>query len=191
MEELLRRLVDQLSQEIGRPVLIDDPDLHPLAYSSQEGDVDGVRRSSILARTAPPEVKRALFEAGIRTARGPFRIPARDDIGMEARLCVPLAVASKALGYLWLIDNPPLEKRQVDAARAAAREAVRILSPEAALLQARRAREQSLLEAILAGQGGPSEEEMRMMERDGLLESRPLIVAVASLSGGGGEDALD
>ena len=90
MDRGLQEIVDGLSLSLGRPVLIDDADLRPLAYSSQFGELDRVRTESILGRLAPDEVRVALFAEGIRTAPGPVHIPARPEIGMRARVCVPL-----------------------------------------------------------------------------------------------------
>ena len=54
-------------------------------------------------RLAPDEARVALFDEGIRTAAGPVHIPARPDIGMRARVCVPLVGGGRRLGYLWHI----------------------------------------------------------------------------------------
>ena len=90
MDRGLQEIVDALSLSLGRPVLIDDAELRPLAYSSQFGELDDVRTASILGRHAPDEARVALFDEGIRTAAGPVHIPARPEIGMRARVCVPL-----------------------------------------------------------------------------------------------------
>ena len=71
----LQEIVDGLSLSLGRPVLIDDADLRPLAYSTQFGELDHVRTASILGRLAPDEARVALFAEGIRTAAGPGAHP--------------------------------------------------------------------------------------------------------------------
>ena len=86
----LQEIVDALSLSLGRPVLIDDAELRPLAYSTQFGELDEVRTASILGRHSPDDARVALFDEGIRTAAGPVHIPARPEIGMRARVCVPL-----------------------------------------------------------------------------------------------------
>ena len=70
MDRGLQEIVDALSLSLGRPVLIDDAELRPLAYSTQFGELDEVRTASILGRLAPDEARVALFDEGIRTARG-------------------------------------------------------------------------------------------------------------------------
>ena len=116
MDRGLQEIVDALSLSLGRPVLIDDAELRPLAYSTQFGELDDVRTASILGRLAPDEARVALFAEGIRTAAAPVHIPARPEIGMRARVCVPLVGGGRRLGYLWLFEDPP-----VTAGRAAAR----------------------------------------------------------------------
>ena len=52
-EDALQEIVDALSVRLGRPVLVDDVELRPLAYSSQFGELDTLRTASILGRAAP------------------------------------------------------------------------------------------------------------------------------------------
>src|ERR1700754_3601255 len=106
MDRGLQEIVDALSLSVGRPVLIDDAELRPLAYSSQFGELDPVRTASILGRHAPDEARVALFDEGIRTAAGPVHIPARQELGLKARVCVPLVGSGRGLGYLWLFEDP-------------------------------------------------------------------------------------
>src|SRR3954466_6117240 len=106
MDRGLQEIVDTLSLSLGRPVLIDDSELRPLAYSTQFGELYQVRTASILGRLAPDEARVALFAEGIRTAPGPVHIPARPEIGMRARVCVPLVGAGRRLGYLVLVEGP-------------------------------------------------------------------------------------
>ena len=97
MDRGLQEIVDALSLSLGRPVLIDDAELRPLAYSTQFGELDAVRTASILGRLAPDEARVALFAEGIKTAPGPVHIAARPDIGMRARVCIPLVGGGRRL----------------------------------------------------------------------------------------------
>src|SRR6201991_1623080 len=123
MDRGLQEIVDALSVSVGRPVLNDDAELRPLAYSSEFGELDAVRTASILGRLAPDEARVALFADGIRTAPGPVHIPARPDIGMRARVCVPLIGGGRRLGYLWLFEEPAVSADELRLARSAAAEA--------------------------------------------------------------------
>lgn len=117
----LQSLVDELSGAIGRPVVLDDPGLVPLAYSRQWGDLDPVRRSSILGRSAPDDVRRALFAQGISTAQPWLRTDADADLGMEGRVCIPIRTAGEVAGYLWVLDpDASLDEGAMRCAMAAA-----------------------------------------------------------------------
>ncbi|MBS1678278.1 MAG: helix-turn-helix domain-containing protein [Actinobacteria bacterium] len=104
-EDHLQAIVDALSVALGRPVLLDDEALVPLAYSSQWGEIDAVRSDSILHRGANPEVRARLFGHGIAEADGPVKIPAEEDVAMAARVAVPVRDNGVVLGYLWLVDS--------------------------------------------------------------------------------------
>ena len=131
MERGLQEIVDALSLNLGRPVLIDDTELRPLAYSSQFGELDDVRTASILGRLAPDAARVALFAEGIRAAVDEVHIPARPEIGMRARVCVPLVGGGRRLGYLWLFEDPPVAEADLRLARAAAAEAAALVGPDA------------------------------------------------------------
>lgn len=102
----LQRLVDSLADRLSMAVLIDDPQLRPLAYSAQAIDsVDRVRAASILNREAPPEVVEYLLGQGIERAEGPVKVAADDDLGLAPRVCAPVSEDGRTLGYLWVIEN--------------------------------------------------------------------------------------
>src|SRR6478609_1014687 len=161
----LQDIVDALSRSLGRPVLIDDAELRPLAYSTQFGELDHVRTASILGRLAPDEARVALFDEGIRTAAGPVHIPARPDIGMRARVCVPLVGGGRRLGYLWLFEDPPVAEADL-----------------------RRRHEQQLVVALLSGEAREVETAATTLEAEHYLPLRPVCVWVASPAGPAGDE---
>ncbi len=105
VDQTLQDLVDGLSAELEVPVLLDDADLRPLAYSRQWGAVDQVRTASILSRDVSGPVRSALLAQGIAAARAPLRTRAVPALGMDARICVPVRYAGELCGYLWLHDD--------------------------------------------------------------------------------------
>ncbi len=185
----LQEIVDALSVRLGRPVLVDDVDLRPLAYSIQFGDLDSVRTESILGRTAPDAARSSLFGHGIRSAREPVRTPAHPDIGMEARICIPILRGGRRLGFLWLIEDAAIDDDELSLARAAASEAANVLQSEADTQLDRRRREQELLTALLSPDTRTSEAAAAVLETDHYVPPRPLLVIVGS--GGAVPDALD
>jgi len=99
-----QQLVESLAAALDRSVLVEDPQHHPLWWSTQ-GEVDAVRMRSILQREAPPGAAALVSRLGLPAADGPIRTPALPDVGMDERWCVPLRDGRTLLGYLWVLDR--------------------------------------------------------------------------------------
>jgi hypothetical protein len=183
----LQEIVDELSVRLGRPVLVDDVELRPLAYSIQFGELDAVRTASILGRTAPEGARDALFGHGIRQATEPLRLPAHPAIGMGARVCIPILRGGRRLGFLWLLED--VTDDDVLRAREAAAEAAAILQTEADAQLDRRLREQRLITALLGPDGHAAASAAATLEGDHYVPPRPLVVCVGT--GGPAAEALD
>ncbi|MDA0184843.1 helix-turn-helix domain-containing protein [Solirubrobacter phytolaccae] len=188
MDRGLQEIVDSLSLSLGRPVLIDDAELRPLAYSTQFGELDAVRTASILGRLAPDDARVALFAEGIRTATGPVHIPARPEIGMRARVCIPLVGAGRRLGYLWLFEEPAVNADELRLARAAAAEAAALVGPDADAQLIRRRHEQQLVTALLSSDPALAQAAAHDLEAEHYLPLRPLRVWVAAPASPAGEE---
>ena len=111
----LQDVVDELSELLSAPAVLEDTDFTLLAYCSQSLDVDPVRTASILGRTASPQVKAYFEDKGIRAATGPMHIPGDPEQQIAPRAFLPARSAGLTFGYLWVLE--PSE--QVDAARLA------------------------------------------------------------------------
>src|SRR4051794_1135712 len=188
MDRGLQEIVDALSLSLGRPVLIDDSELRPLAYSTQFGELDQVRTASILGRLAPDDARVALFAEGIRTAPGPVHIAARPEIGMRARVCVPLVGSGRRLGYLWLFEEPPVTAEELRQARAAAAEAAALVGPGGGAQLGSRRHEQELVSALLSPDPGQVESAAAALDAEHYLAVRPVRVWVAAPAGPAGEE---
>jgi PucR-like helix-turn-helix protein/diguanylate cyclase with GGDEF domain len=184
----LQEIVDALSLSLGRPVLIDDAELRPLAYSTQFGELDDVRTASILGRHAPDEARVALFDEGIRTAAGPVHIPARPDIGLKARVCIPLVGSGRRLGYLWLFEEPAVTEAELRLARAAAAEAAALVGPDADAQLLRRRHEQQLVISLLSADPRQVDTAATALEAEHYLPLRPVCVWVAAPAGAAGDE---
>ncbi|NJP30982.1 PucR family transcriptional regulator [Micromonospora thermarum] len=104
MQGELQRIVDAVAAHAGRPALIEDRRQRVVVYSEQTGLMDEVRRASILRRQTTPEVIAWLREFGIADARTPVRTPARPELDLLPRLCVPVRHDDLLLGFVWFID---------------------------------------------------------------------------------------
>lgn len=176
-EDALQEIVDGLSVQLGRPVLVDDGELRPLAYSTQFGELDPLRTASILGRAAPDWARTVLFGHGIRSAVEPVHIPPDAANEMEARLCIPIVRGNRRLGYLWLLEDRPVAEEELTLARASAADAAAILQTEADSQRDRRLRERDLLAALLAGDPSAGSR----LEADRYLPQRPLVVCAGEL----------
>jgi len=104
-DDEVQTLVEQLSAELDRSVLVDDASLRLLAYSPTLGSDDEIRRTAILTRETPRVIRDLHFAQGIARATAPVRTASRPEFGLESRVCVPIRCQGTLYGYLWLIDG--------------------------------------------------------------------------------------
>jgi hypothetical protein len=100
----LQRIVDAVAARAGRPALIEDRRQRLVVYSEHNGQMDDVRRDSILRRQTTPEVIAWFRDAGIMRARKPVRTPACPGLDLLPRVCVPIRHQDLLLGFVWFID---------------------------------------------------------------------------------------
>src|ERR1700754_718100 len=149
-DDEVQALVEQLSAELDRSVLVDDASLRLLAYSPTLGSEDEVRRTAILTRETPRVIRDLHFAQGIASATQPVRTAPRPDIGLESRVCVPIRCQGALFGYLWLIDaDQSLTPADFDAAERTAAEIGTAMYRRAELEKPQRELEVRLLEALL------------------------------------------
>ena len=103
-DDEVQALVEQLSAELNRSVLVDDAGLRLLAYSPTQGSDDDVRKTAILMRETPRAIRDLHFSQGIATATEAVRTAPRPEFGLQSRVCVPIRCQGVLFGYLWLID---------------------------------------------------------------------------------------
>ena len=104
MQGELQRIVDAVAAHAGRPALIEDRRQRVVVYSEQTGQMDEVRRASILRRQTTPEVIAWLRAFGITDAREPLRTPSCPELDLLPRVCVPIRHHDLLLGFVWFID---------------------------------------------------------------------------------------
>lgn len=148
----LQRLVDGLARTTRRAVAVTDVKGRILAYSSHEGEIDEVRRASILTRQTPAASLAWSRSHGIETSAEPVRIPANAELGMAGRLCAPVRHDGKLLGYLWLVeDEDGLPDTALPAVQVAAESTAVALHREQLLEVIERGHERELLRDLLSG----------------------------------------
>jgi sugar diacid utilization regulator len=146
----IQEVVDDLADRIGQPVGVDDRRYRSLAYSAHSGELDEVRRASIVCREAPAEACAHLDTLGLDHATGPVRVPARLDLGMEARVCVPIRCGGILIGFLWLFDRAEAHTAQTrEAVASCIEELGAALYRNHRLANAERSREAELVDALV------------------------------------------
>ena len=167
-------LVDALSVALGRPVLLDDAALVPLAYSRQ-WDVDAVRSDSILSRGPSSQVRQALLGQGIAEASGVLRTSAMPELGMAERLCIPVRHRGSCLGYIWLLDpEHELTREELSRAQTTAAGLAKLLADPAKSV----ADESALLEALCSSSGSRHEQAIVEARGKGVLIDEPLVLCL-------------
>ncbi len=149
-DDEVQALVEQLSADLDRSVLVDDASLRLLAYSPTLGSDDEVRKTAILTRETPRAVRDLHFAQGIANAVQPVRTAPRPDVGLESRVCVPIRCQGALFGYLWLIDaDQSLTEADCEAAERCAAEIGTAMYRRDELERPQRELEVRLLEALL------------------------------------------
>lgn len=97
----IQKLVNQLSAELERAVLVDDHDLNALYWSPQP-EVDPVRMTSILRNAIEPAALELV--ANLKKTANVVVTDKIAEIGMESRICAPLINVGTHIGYLWVLD---------------------------------------------------------------------------------------
>ena len=100
----LLELIDALAEHLGRSVVVDDPAIRLICASRHFGDEDAVRVRAVLQRDAGADVGRYVLSRGAGRWHGAHVLEASPDLGLTARLCVPLHGPGWLLGFLMVID---------------------------------------------------------------------------------------
>jgi hypothetical protein len=188
----LQDIVDDLAERTGRGIDVEDRRFRLLAYSAHTGALDDVRRDTILRRAASPEVAAWLTAEGVHRADGALRIAPNPDVGGWARACVPVREGGVLLGFVWVLDDPPLSEEDLRAIT----DALPVLAPALA----RRRREEDAGREAEAGAvaellAPAAPEAVRAaaaarLHELGALPEGPVVAAVL-LPAAGSEDVLD
>ncbi len=190
-DDEVQALVEQLSAELDRSVLVDDASLRLLAYSPTLGSEDEVRRTAILTRETPRVIRDLHFAQGIANATEPVRTAPRPDIGLESRVCVPIRCQGALFGYLWLIDaDQSLTAADFEAAERCAAEIGTAMYRRDELEKPQRELELRLLEALLGPDPGQRAAAAHELAASDLLVTGPGVAVLAVRRAGDHEPEL-
>lgn len=98
-------LVDDLAERLQRSVVIDDPQLGLLYSSPHFGDEDAVRVEAMLKRRTSGKAIGHVLAQGVFTWTRPGIIPPNDDLGLHARVCVPVRWQGELIAFIMVMDS--------------------------------------------------------------------------------------
>jgi hypothetical protein len=146
----VQHLLDRLADDLGRSVVINDPAVVMLYSSRHFGDEDPVRVEAMLNRVAGSAAIAHVLAQDVARWTRPGRIPAKPEIGMRARLCVPLRWRGDLLGTLMVIDaDDDLSAADRALIAAAAQEVATLLVGERTTADAALAADDALVADLL------------------------------------------
>lgn len=172
----LQEIVDEVARLVGGPVTLEDRGFTLVAFCPHGTTIDKVRQQSILQRRSTPEVRRWFEQFGIATADQAVRVPASDEHGSRARVCLPVRWKGITYGYLWLIDDGTVPGDRLASAMDLAERAGRLLAHQV------RAREEVelLVQDLLSPHSDTARDATERVEELGLV-GRGVPVAVVEL----------
>lgn len=163
----LQQTITRIAGELDRPALLEDRRRRVVAHSPHPDGIDDVRRRSILEHRANPAIHAWLTALGVYDATAPVRVPGNPDLGMLARVCVPIIRSGEVFGHLWFIEagdgTPPLD---LERAGASAAEVADEWATARSSQDRRGELERELVRDLLLGRA-----EVRRRAADALLES--------------------
>jgi hypothetical protein len=175
----IQDLLDDIAQEVGAGVSLDDLGGRLVGYSAQGGRADEARVRAVLERRSPDDVRAWQSAHGAGTATRPVVIPPNEGLGMSARVCVPLLHRGVRTGLLFLIGD------DADPQAVADRVGEQVAAL-AALLYEDAAPEGRVRDAdLLAACRGSQEALTRLREALGPAADRPLRVVLHQRAGFG------
>ncbi|MEU1513299.1 helix-turn-helix domain-containing protein [Streptomyces sp. NPDC005811] len=101
----IQDIVDEIAAALGMGVSVDDLSGRLVTYSAQQGRADEARIRALLTRAVPDDIRAWENQHGVAGATRPVEVPPNPDLGMRARLCVPLMHHSVKTGTLWILQS--------------------------------------------------------------------------------------
>jgi len=110
----IQQALDYIADGLRIGVSLDDLTGRLIAYSAQHGVDDACVRAVLHHGVPPADIREWQERHGTATAVKPVVIPANADLGMSARLCVPLIAGGVRTGLLCLLASEavPVERLQ-------------------------------------------------------------------------------
>ena len=124
-------IVDGLAERLHRSVVVGDRNLHVLYSSRHFRDEDPVRVEAILNREANSRAIEYVLDQGVASWTSVGVIPPNPDLGMAARVCLPVRWHGELLAFVMVIDaNGSVTTRERSALAKAGESLIPYLAAE-------------------------------------------------------------
>ncbi|WZH51345.1 MAG: helix-turn-helix domain-containing protein [Nocardioides alkalitolerans] len=185
----VQQLIDDLADRLRRSVVLDDPEVRLLATSRHFGDEDEVRVRAVLQRDAGPDAVRHVLAQGVAGWTVPGVVPAAPEIGMRARVCVPVRDRGQLRGLLMVMDaDGTLGPDELAATERVAAQLAPLLEATAtASVLTAPVVEPGLLHDVLSPDPHVRLPALGRLEAEGTVPARDLTVLRVALDGDPGE----
>lgn len=176
----LQQVVDAWSARLRRSVAVDDMNLRLLAASRHYGDEDPARIRAVLGRGLDTETAAYLMASGIQSRQEPGWVAGMPELGLKARLFIPIRRNGVSLGQLCLIDpEQSADPETIALARQAADEAGLVLYRRLVLHEWERKRDEGVLRDLFAADSAARERAILEVNESGLLGAAQHVVVLA------------
>ncbi|MEO3805598.1 helix-turn-helix domain-containing protein [Nonomuraea sp. B1E8] len=169
-------MLEELAERLGHGLTVDSVDGRVIGYSAHDAHADPARVASILSRRVAPEIRAWQNRHGIAKATVPVRLPENAELGMQARLCVPIRHGGQCLGHLWVQEGgEALQGAALDAVVDAAAELARYLDGQA------EGRDELIRRLLEPGRGGTGARDRLAELAPSLLDAEILVRAAVPI----------
>jgi hypothetical protein len=186
--EDIQQIVDEVAEDLGRPVVLED-ERHALIAHSPHAHSDAVRQKALFLRQTPPEAIAWVTREGLLEADGPLRIGPNAELGADSRVCTPVRDQGKLRGFLSVLDpDGSLDDSHIVRCAQAAEALARELHSLRIAQDAPFARERELIETLLSSSDATARHDAgSALVDEGRLSSGPLAVIVVRARGAEGD----
>lgn len=206
MEELLERvfsfsdvdkLIDFISYELQKPVILESADFFLLAYNSYYiNHFDSANQQTIFSKKCPVQIFERFLKDGIieklKTEPEPFRVNKIESIGLNQRVVVSAKHKGEVMGYIWVQElDQNLTEEELDFLYETSFHVGKIIYKTNKLKQEKEEKAEDLIKRAIYQQFTTEKELRREAERINTVLPSMFSVVILHAANGDGEAVED
>ncbi|MED0867736.1 proline utilization transcriptional regulator PutR [Bacillus spizizenii] len=206
MEELLERvfsfsdvdkLIDFISYELQKPVILESTDFFLLAYNSYYiNHFDSANQQTIFSKKCPVQIFERFLKDGIieklKTEPEPFRVNKIESIGLNQRVVVSAKHKGEVMGYIWVQElDQNLTEEELDFLYETSFHVGKIIYKTNKLKQEKEEKAEDLIKRAIYQQFTTEKELRREAERINTVLPSMFSVVILHAANGDGEAVED